>query len=321
MLPLRFLALMLPVGMMVLCAGAASGQNYPYRPIRIVVPGIGGGSDFMARLIGQGLAGPLGQQVVVENRPTGIIPAEIVSKAEPDGHTLLLSGSGLWLAPFLYDKLPFDPVRDFSPITLAVSQPNILVVNPALPAKSVKELISLAKARPGELNYASGSTGAANHLAAELFKSMAGVNIVRINYKGAGAGLAALIAGEVQVMFVTAAAAVPHIKTGRVRALAVTTARPSALLPDSPTIAASGLPGYESASIYGIFAPGKTPGPIIGKLNREIVRVLNRPEVKEKLFNIGAEVVGSSPAQLAALVKSDMVTSGKLIRDAGIRRE
>ncbi len=321
MLPLHSFAWMLSVGAIVLGAGVVSGQNYPYKPIRIVVPGIGGGSDFMARLIGQGLAGPLGQQVVVENRPTGIIPAEIVSKAQPDGYTLLLSGSGLWLAPFLHDKLPFDPVKDFSPITLAVSQPNILVVNPALPAKSVKELIALARAKPGELNYASGSTGAANHLAAELFKAVAGVNIVRINYKGAAAGLAALIAGEVQVMFVTAAAAVPHIKAGRVRALAVTTAQPSALLPDSPTIAASGLPGYESASIYGIFAPARTPRPIINKLNHEIVRVLNKPDVKEKLFNTGAEAVGSSPEQLAALVKSDMVTSGKLIKDAGIRRE
>ena len=306
------------IALLVASAGLASGQNYPYKPIRIVIPGTGGGGDIMARLIANGLAGPLGQQVVVENRPTGIIPAEIVSKAQSDGYTLLLSGSGLWLAPFLYAKLPFDPVQDFSPITLAVRQPNILVVHPSI-ATTVAELIAVAKAKPGALNYASGSTGAANHLAAELFKAMAGVNIVRINYKGAAAGLTAVMAGEVQVMFVTAASALPHVKTGRLRALAVTTAQPSALFPGLPTLAASGLPGYESSSVYGIFAPAGTPRAIIGRLNREIVAVLKGPEATRRLSGMGAEAVGSSPRQLAAFVKADMAASGKLIRNAGIR--
>ena len=306
------------IALLVASAGLASGQNYPYKPIRIVIPGTGGGGDIMARLIANGLAGPLGQQVVVENRPTGIIPAEIVSKAQSDGYTLLLSGSGLWLAPFLYAKLPFDPVQDFSPITLAVRQPNILVVHPSI-ATTVAELIAVAKAKPGALNYASGSTGAANHLAAELFKAMAGVNIVRINYKGAAAGLTAVMAGEVQVMFVTAASALPHVKTGRLRALAVTTAQPSALFPGLPTLAASGLPGYESSSVYGIFAPAGTPRAIIGRLNREIVAVLKGPEATRRLSGMGAEAVGSSPQQLATFVKADMAASGKLIRNAGIR--
>lgn len=306
------------IALLVASAGLASAQDYPYKPIRIVVPGTGGGGDIMARLIANGLTDSIEQQVVVENRPTGIIPAEIVSKAQSDGYTLLLSGSGLWLAPFLYAKLPFDPVRDFSAITLAVRQPNILVVHPSI-ATSVQELITVAKAKPGVLNYASGSTGAANHLAAELFKAMAGVNIVRINYKGAAAGLTAVMSGEVQVMFVTAASALPHVKSGRLRALAVTTAQPSTLFPGLSTLAALGLPGYESSSVYGIFAPAGTPQPIINRLNREIVGVLNSPNVKRKLATMGAEVVGSSPQQLAAMVKSDMVASGKLIRNAGIR--
>lgn len=301
--------------------GVAAAADFPTRAVRIVVPGTGGGGDFVARVIGEGLAGPLGQSVVVENRPTGIIPGTIVSQAQPDGYTLLLSGSALWLAPFVYEKVPFDPVKDFSPVTLAVSTPNVLVVHPALPAKSVKDLIAVAKARPGTLNYASGSTGAANHLAAELFKSMAGVDIVRINYKGAGAGLAALISGEVQVMFVSAGSVAPHIAAAIVRALAVTSAQPTELAPGLPPLAAAGLPGYESVSIYGIFVPAKTPKVIVNKLNREIVGVLNKPHVKERLFKAGAEVIGSSPEQLAAVIKSDMVRSGKLIKDAAIKHE
>lgn len=301
--------------------GVAAAADFPTRAIRIVVPGTGGGGDFVARVIGEGLAGPLGQSVVVENRPAGIIPGTIVSKAQPDGYTLLLSGSALWLAPFVYEKVPFGPVKDFSPVTLAVSTPNVLVVHPALPAKSVKDLIAVAKARPGTLNYASGSTGAANHLAAELFKSMAGVNIVRVNYKGAGAGLAALISGEVQVMFVSAGSVAPHIAAGIVRALAVTSAQPTELAPGLPPLAAAGLPGYESVSIYGIFVPAKTPKVIVNKLNREIVGVLNKPHVKERLFKTGAEVIGSSPEQLAAMIKSDMARSGKLIKDAAIKHE
>ena len=317
---LHFVMRVASIALLAGSTGVASSQSFPYKPIRIVVPGTGGGTDLMARVIAHELAAPLGQQVVIENRPTGVIPAQTVARAQPDGYTLLMSGSGLWLAPFLQDKVPFDPVKDFSPITLAVGQPNVLAVHPSV-ATSVKELIALAKARPGELNYASGSAGAANHVAAELFKAKAGVAIVRVNYKGAAAGLNALMSGEVQVMFVTAAAVVPHIKTGRVRALAVTSTKPSALLPDLPTVAASGLPGYESASIYGVFAPARTPRPIVARLNKEIVQVLGKPDVKEELLSMGGEAVGSSPAQLAAVVKSEMAVVGKLLKEAGIRAE
>ena len=317
---LHFVMRVASIALLAGSTGIASSQSFPYKPIRIVVPGTGGGTDLMARVIAHELAAPLGQQVVIENRPTGVIPAQTVSRAQPDGYTLLMSGSGLWLAPFLQDKVPFDPANDFSPITLAVGQPNVLAVHPSV-ATSVKELIALAKARPGELNYASGSAGAANHVAAELFKAKAGVAIVRVNYKGAAAGLNALMSGEVQVMFVTAAAVVPHIKTGRVRALAVTSANPSALLPDLPTVAASGLPGYESTSIYGIFAPAKTPKPVITRLNKEIIQVLNKPDLKEKLISMGGEAVGSSPDQLAATVKSDMAIIGKLLKKTGIQAD
>ena len=301
-------------------ASAASGQVFPNKPIRIVTSEAGGGNDLQARLIAQGLAGALGEQVVVENRPSGVIPGEIVSKATPNGYTLLLYNNTLWTGPLL-QATPYDAVRDFSPITAVAKAANVLVVNPVLPVKSVAELVALAKAKPGELNYGSSGTGASNHLAGELFKAMAGVNIVRINYKGAGPALTALLAGELQLMFPTAGAVSPHIKAGRIRVLAVTSAEPTALAPGVPTMAASGLPGYESTSTYGVFAPAKTPRAIVDKLNEAIVQFLDRPDVKEKFFNAGMETVGGSPAQLAATVKSEMARMGKVIKDAGIRRE
>ena len=295
-----------------------SGQEYPNRPIRLVTAGLGTGGDFAARLIAQGISGPLGQQVIVENRASGNITGEIVAKAPPDGYTLLLFGGGLWLAPFLDDKTPYDPVRDFSPIALATSAPNLMVVHPSLPVKSVKELIALAKAKPGVLNYGSGGTAASSHLAAELFKALAGVDILRINYKSAGAALNDLIAGQVQLAFGTAGSLVPHAKSGRLRILGVTSAQPSALLPGLPTVAAS-VPGYEAGTISAIFAPAKTSDSIINRLNQEIVRGINRPEIKEKFTNAGVEVIGGSPDQLAAYVKADMSKMGKVIKDAGIK--
>jgi tripartite-type tricarboxylate transporter receptor subunit TctC len=308
------------VAALLMSAGGATAQSFPYKPVRIVVPGTGGGTDLMARLIAHELSVPLAQQVIVENRPTGVIPAETVSRAQADGYTLLMSGSGMWLAPLVQSKVPYDPVKDFSPVTLAVSQPNVLVVHPAV-ATSVKELIAAAKAKPGALNYASGSAGSANHVAAELFKAKAGVNIVRVNYKGIAAMVPALMSGEVQVLFGSAAAVIPQAKTGKIRALAVTSAKPSALLPDLPTVAASGLPGYESTSVYGIFAPAKTPRAVIARLNKDIVGVLSRADVRDKLISMGAEAAGSTPEQLAAAVKTDMTVVGKVIKDAGIQAE
>ncbi|MBI3937846.1 MAG: tripartite tricarboxylate transporter substrate binding protein [Betaproteobacteria bacterium] len=256
----------------------------------------------------------------MDNRPSGVMPGMVVSKSAPDGYNLLYNGAAHWLAPFL-QRVPYDPVKDFSPITLTVSSPNVLLVNPSLPVKSVKELIALAKARPGELNYGASGTGSSIHLAAESFKAMAGVDIVHINYKGAGAVISDLIAGQVQLAFISSGTAAPHVKSGRLRALAVGSARPSAFFPGLPTVAASGLPGYESASIFGLFARAGTPATLVNRLNREIVTVLDQPSVKERFFNAGIDVVGSSPEELAATVKSQMARLGKVIKDAGIRAE
>jgi tripartite-type tricarboxylate transporter receptor subunit TctC len=294
-------------------------QPYPIKPVRIVTTETGSGNDLVARLIAPWVGVSFGHQVIVDNR--GILAGEIVAKSLPDAYTLLSYGSPLWLAPFMRERVPYDPVKDFAPITLAASSPNILVVHPSVAVNSVRELIALATAKPGELNYSSSSTGATPHLAAELFKAMMGVNIVRVPYKGSGQALTALIGGQVHLMFPNAGVAAPHLKSARLRALAVTTLESSALAPGLPTMSASGLPGYESVSPFGIFAPAGTPAPLIERLNREMVAALKRVDVTERLFNAGVEVVASAPGELAATIKSEMAKWGKVIRDAGIREE
>jgi tripartite-type tricarboxylate transporter receptor subunit TctC len=300
-------------------AGMLAAQRFPDKPVRLLTSEAGGGSDFVARLVAQGLGTHLGQRVVVDNR--GMVSAEITAHAQPDGYTLLLYGSPLWLSPFLRTNLPYDPLRDYAPVSLVVSTPNVVAVHPNVAAQSVAELIALAKTKPGALNYSSASTGSTQHLAAELFKRMAGVDIVRIPYKGSGPALSAVIAGQVQLMFPSAGSATQHVKAGRLRALAVTTAQPSALVPGLPTVAESGLPGYESVSPFGVFTPVKTPQAIVAQLNRDIVRALNDVEIKSRFFNAGVETIGSTPAELAAMLKSEMAKWGKLIREANIREE
>ena len=318
---LRTVVGMLPAGMMVLGANAAHAQNYPNKPIRIVTAGVGSAGDVASRVMADGLAGSLGQKLVVDNRSSGVIPVEIVAKSPADGYTLLLYGNVIWLSPYLQANVSYDPVRDFSPITLVAISPNILTVHPSLPVKSVGELIALAKARPGELNYESGGAGSSSHLAGELFKSMAGVNIVRIQYKSAGVALSELIGGQVQMGFVPVSELGTHAKTGRLKALAVTSLQPSTLYSTLPTVAAAGLPGYETGSKFSLLAPAKTPDAIIARLNQEVVKFLSSPEAKQRFFDIGAETVGSSPEQLAATIKSEMARMGKVIQDAGIRSE
>jgi tripartite-type tricarboxylate transporter receptor subunit TctC len=301
--------------------GAACGQGFPVKPIRIVTAAVGGSNDVMARLIGQGISGPLGQPVVVENRAGSVvIPAEVVARSAPDGHTLLIYGGVVWLLPLMRDNVPYDPVRDFAPITLTNRQPNVLVVHPSLPVKSVRELIALARTKPGVLSFSTGGTGTTSHLAPELFKAMTGVNMVRIPYASGATEVTDLLSGQVQLTFSTGAVA-RHIASGKLRALAVTTADTSALYPDLPTIAASGVPGYDMATIYGMWAAARTPEAIIARLNEEIVRVLRRPDVKEKFFGNGVEVVGSTPAEFAATINAQVARMGKVIRDAGIRAD
>ena len=310
----------LPAVIMLLWAGVASGQGYPSQPIRFVTSGAGGGNDKIARELGQAIAGSLGQPVTVENHQGGIAPGEIVSRAPPDGHTLLIYNNTLWIGPLL-QAASYDAVRDFAPISELARTPNMLVVSADSPAKSVAELIALARARPGELKYGASGTGAGNHLAGELFGAMAGVKIVPVNYKGIGGAVKDLLAGELHLMFPTAVTGVPHVKAGKLRALGVTSAMPSALLPGVPAVAASGLPGYEAITIFSAFAPAATPRAVIARLNEEIVRFLTRAEVKEKLFNAGMETVGGTPGQLAATVKSEITRMGKVIKNANIRVE
>jgi tripartite-type tricarboxylate transporter receptor subunit TctC len=285
----------------------------------MIVPGIAGSSNFAARLIAPPLSSALGQQVVVDNRGTGLVVIEAAARAAPDGYTLMLNASTLWLMPFMRENLPYDPVRDFLPVILGTRAPNVLAVHPGVPARSVKELIALAQAKPGELNYATSGAGNSNHLAAELFKSLARLNMVQINYKGAAPAIIDLLAGQVQVMFPTPGSVDGHIKAGRLRALAVTSAEPSPLMPGLPTVAASGVPGYECVSLGGLFVPAKTPAAIVDKLNREVAAVLAIPDVKERFLKSGVEVAGGSPQQLAAIIKSEMSRWGKLIREADIR--
>jgi tripartite-type tricarboxylate transporter receptor subunit TctC len=295
-----------------------SAQSYPNKVIRIATAAVGSANDLVARIIAQELTRTLGQQVIVENR--GGLAPEVVARASPDGYTLLFYGSSVWLLPLMRHE-NYDPVVDLAPVTLAVNSPNVVVVHPSLPVKSIKELIALAKARPGELNYAAGTLGASPHLSTELFKAMAGINVVRVAYKGTGPSVLALIAGEVHMMVAGLGSVAPHMASGKLRALAVTSAEPSKLTPELPTVAASGVPGYEASSLIGMFAPAKTPTVIISRLQQETLRGLSRPEVKEMLFRNGIEVIGSSPEDFASTVKADMAMLGKVIREAGIRAD
>ena len=290
-----------------------SEQDYPHNEL-----GSTRRNDFGARVIAQALTASLGQQVIVENRPARLI-GEFGLSASPDGYTLFVAGSFFVIGTLLQTS-HYDPVKDFSSITMLARAPNVLVVHAAVAAKSVKNLISLAQERPAAINYVTGGAGSSAHLAAELFKSMTGLNIVRINYKGSGPALNDLIAGQVQMMFASVSSTSSHVKSGRIRALASGRAQPSRLLPDLPTVAAT-VPGYESAAISALFAPAKTSVTLITRLNTEVVRILNQVDVKERFFNTGVEIVGDTPAELTANIKAELVRMGKVIAEAGIRAE
>ncbi|HMH19549.1 MAG TPA: tripartite tricarboxylate transporter substrate binding protein [Burkholderiales bacterium] len=303
----------------------SKGQAYPSKPIRLIVPfAAGGGNDNVARLVGKRLSDGLGQQVVVDNRPGagGVLGAELAAKAAPDGYTLFLGGVGSHAVnPNLHERLPYDPIRDFSPVALLASAPLILVVHPSVPVNSFAEFVAYARARPGQLNYASNGNGSSSQLAAVMFDSMAGVDMVHVPYKGLAPALADLLSGQVQLMFSSVVAILPHIKAGKLRGLAVTGRRRLASMPDLPTIAESGLPGYEASSWYGILAPAGTPRDIVQRLNAEIAKALDQPEVRGSLLAEGAEPVGGTPEQFATHIRSEKDRLGKLIREAKIRLE
>lgn len=301
---------------------AAAQNGYPSRPIRLIVPSApGGGTDFTARTIGQKLTDIVGQTIIVDNRPgaAGNIGVEIAAKSAPDGYTLVMPITSFPINPHLYSRLPFDTLKDFAPIVHASSAPLFLVVNPAVAAKSVGELIALAKAKPGQLNFANSGNGTTAHLAGELLKKMAAVDIVGVAYKGGGPAVLDLIAGRVQIYFSTIPAALTHVQAGRLRGIAVTTSRRVDLIPDVPTVGESGLPGFEVVGWFGIFAPAATPKPVITRLNKDLNAVLRMNDVQQRFASQGLMPGGGTPEELGRFLRSELSKWGALIRDAGIQ--
>jgi len=306
------------------CHAQSGAAQYPARPIRFVVPvPPGAAQDVLARAVGQKLGENFGRSVVMDNRAgaNGIIGMDIVAKSPADGYTMLLTSNALAVLPSLYPKMTFDVFKDLAPVCLIALVPNILVVHPSVQAKTVKELIALAKARPGQLNFAATTAGGSVRLSGELFKIMAGVDIVTIPYKGGGLALIDLIGGQMQVGFPDALAAMQHIKGGRLRPLGVTSIKRLATLPDVPTIAEAGVPGYEVTGWYGVLLPAATPKPILAKLNAEIIRILRAPDMAEKLAAQEAVVMASTPEEFAAHIKTEYTKWAKIIKDAGIKPE
>ncbi len=295
----------------------ATTHNWPSRPIRVIVPQPPGGStDVIARVVAQRMSEALGQAVIIDNRPGAgtIVGVEIVANAAPDGHTLLGVASSYTIIPALHKKLPFDPLRDLAPVTQLATVPHLLVVHPSVRANSVKELIALAKAAPGKLNYASSGFATSTHMAAELFMYMTGVRMININYKGGASAMVAMLAGECQVNFATISTVVPHLSSNRLRALAVTSAKRSAAAPDLPTIAENGIPGYQHASWIGLFAPAQLPMPIMAKLNAEAVKATRSQEVKAVFASDGLEGTGTTPGEFATLVRSEIAKWLKVVK-------
>ena len=306
-------------------ASAAHGQAYPSKPVRMIVAyPPGGGTDIVGRMLAQKLGEALGHAVVVENRggASGNIGTELAAHAAPDGYTILMGN----VAPnainvSLFENLPFHPIADFAPVSLVASTPNILVVHPSTRARTVEEIVALAKASPGKLNFASAGVGSSSHLAGELFRTLAGAQIVHVPYKGAGPAMVDVLSGQVQLYFATMPAAMPHVKSGKLVAIAVTSAKRSPALPGLPTVAESGVPGYEASTWYGLLAPAHTPSPVIARLHDATVKVLGQASLREKLADQGFEPIGDTPEEFAAYIKSEIGKWGKVIREAGIRAE
>ena len=301
----------------------ATAQAYPAKPIRWISPWpAGGANDIFSRAIGQRIGESLGQQVLVDNRPgaAGTIGSDIAAKAPADGYTLVMGSSPTHaIAPALYPALPYDPLRDFSAVTLVGSVPNVLVLHPSVPAKTVKEFIAVAKARPGKLNFASTGNGTSQHLSAELFKFMAGLDMVHIPYKGTAPALTELVAGQVDLAFENMPALIPHIQAGRLRALAVTTTKRSAVMPELPTIAEAALPGYDASVWFGVFAPVGTPRPVIDRLHGEILKALQTQDLKSRMVAMGTDVSGMGPDDFSAYVRKEIPKWANLVKAAGVK--
>ncbi|MGZ5232059.1 MAG: tripartite tricarboxylate transporter substrate binding protein [Burkholderiales bacterium] len=315
---------MLSVLVLALFAAAQTCAQYPGKPLRLIVPfPPGGGTDTLARVYGQKLGDALGQQVIIDNRPGGgtNIGAEIAAKALPDGYTALMGNIAHAINVTLYSKLAYDLVRDFAPVSLLASTPNILVVHPSIPAKTVKELIVLARSRPGQLDYASSGSGSSSHLAAELFSSMTEIKMTHIPYKGGGPAVVALAGGQVSVGFATTPSVVGHIKSGKLRGLAVTTAQRSPSTPDLPTISEAGVPGYDAGTWYGLLVPAGTPREIVIRLHTESLKLLKQPDVKERLDSAGFEVIGNTPEQFAAFIRAEIDKWARVVKASGARAE
>jgi tripartite-type tricarboxylate transporter receptor subunit TctC len=306
-------------------AGTAVAQSgYPAKPVRLVVPSsAGGGTDIVARIIAPELSKRLGQQVVIDNRPGAgtMIGIEVAARSPADGYTLLMGLSTLAINSALYKKVPYDPQRDFAPITQAVSSASIIVVHPSVPVRTLKELIAFSRARPGQLNYASAGTGTYPHMTMELLLSMANLRMVHIPYKGTAPAMIDMLAGQVATMAATVLTGMPHIRTGRLRPIGITSLTRAGAAPGIPTIAESGLPGYESVQWYGMLAPAKTPREIVGRLHAEVTGVLKQPEIKSRLAADGADAVGSSPEEFTRYIQSELVKWAKVARDAGLQQE
>lgn len=303
-------------------AGHAAAQPWPTGPVRIVVPfPAGGGVDTTGRLIGQRLADALGKPFVIDNRPgaNGMIGSEIVAKSPKDGYTLMVNGANFVTTPSLYSKVTYDPIKDYDPISLLSLAPNVLVVHPSLPAKSVKELIALAKARPGQVNFAGSGSGSTPHLAAELFNTLANVKMVHVPYRGTGPAIVGLMSGEASVMFMPTTNAVQLVKAGKLRGLAVTSSTRLSVLPQLPTVAESGLKGYESSQWYGMLAPAGTPAEILNVLNAHLVKIMQAPDMKQRMTDSGNVAVGSTRDAFAAHLKTEFDKWAKVIRQSGAR--
>lgn len=302
---------------------AQAASDFPQRPIRMIVAfAPGGGTDIIGRIAGQGITTYLGQQVVVDNRPGagGNIGTEMVARAAPDGYTLITAGTGSHaINPSLYAKIPYDAINDFAPVTLVASTPYLMVVHPSVPATNVREFIALARSKPDSLNMASSGNGGMPHLAGELFKLMAQVRMTHVPYKGTGAVFGDLIGGQVQVLFGDIVATSPHVKSGKLRALGITSPKRSTNLPEFPTIAESGVPGYDAVGWFGVFAPAKTPRPVIDALQQAIAKYVNQPEVRARLSSLGADVVANTPEAFGAIQRADLARWAKVVKAAGVR--